>query len=198
MTTFWLHFAAMTTPKSTRQPTSHIAPFGVRMQPELKSRLEAVAASAGRSLNAEIVERLQASLRDPGASAAGERRKLELVAEFAEWCARHKLDPLQAIGMFCAAYDNDHEIGEYPDVEKVSGISSIDARYLTELYGTWVVERPSRFPILADEKSDARHALDLFTMINLIRAEALTRGVRVKVTFEGEPSLDATATCGKP
>lgn len=51
----------MATSRNTRPPTSHIAPFGVRMQPDLKERLEASAQEAGRSLNAEIVARLEAS-----------------------------------------------------------------------------------------------------------------------------------------
>lgn len=46
----------------TRLPTAVIPPFGLRMQQELKSELERFAAQAGRSLNAEIVHRLQNSL----------------------------------------------------------------------------------------------------------------------------------------
>lgn len=42
-----------------------IAPFGVRMPPELKSRLEAAAKQSGRSLNAEVVARLEQSMADP-------------------------------------------------------------------------------------------------------------------------------------
>lgn len=53
------------TTNNTRAPTAHLAPFGVRMQPELKERLEAAAQQAGRSLNAEIVARLEASLSTP-------------------------------------------------------------------------------------------------------------------------------------
>lgn len=49
----------------TRPATSHIAPFGVRMQPELKEQLEAKAQQSGRSLNAEVVARLENSLRQP-------------------------------------------------------------------------------------------------------------------------------------
>lgn len=49
------------TPKSTRAPTSNIAPFGLRMQPDLRFKLEGAAAAAGRSLNAEIVSRLERS-----------------------------------------------------------------------------------------------------------------------------------------
>lgn len=51
----------MANPTNTRQPTSHIAPFGVRMQPELKARLEAAAKETGRSMNAEIIARLEQS-----------------------------------------------------------------------------------------------------------------------------------------
>lgn len=43
-----------------------IAPFGVRMSPELKARLEAAAKINGRSLNAEVVARLQESLELKG------------------------------------------------------------------------------------------------------------------------------------
>lgn len=55
----------MATSKITRQPTGHIAPFGLRLQPELKARLEAEAEKAGRSLNAELVVRLERSLNLP-------------------------------------------------------------------------------------------------------------------------------------
>jgi hypothetical protein len=41
-----------------------IAPFGVRMPPDLKARLAAEAMRNGRSLNTEVVARLAASLRD--------------------------------------------------------------------------------------------------------------------------------------
>lgn len=39
-----------------------IAPFGLRMQPELKQQIEEQARANGRSLNAEIVWRLEQSL----------------------------------------------------------------------------------------------------------------------------------------
>lgn len=51
----------MANTKTTRAATSHLAPFGVRMQPELKERLEQAAQAAGRSMNAEIVRRLELS-----------------------------------------------------------------------------------------------------------------------------------------
>jgi len=42
-------------------PVSTIVPFGLRLQPDLKSRLEAEAAKNNRSLNAEIAARLERS-----------------------------------------------------------------------------------------------------------------------------------------
>ncbi|MBU3825182.1 MAG: Arc family DNA-binding protein [Candidatus Oceanisphaera merdipullorum] len=39
----------------------NIAPFGVRMPPELKDKVEKAAKTAGRSINAEIIHRLQQS-----------------------------------------------------------------------------------------------------------------------------------------
>jgi len=42
-----------------------INPFGLRMQAELKERLDREAKINGRSLNMEIVERLRASLEPP-------------------------------------------------------------------------------------------------------------------------------------
>lgn len=43
-------------------PNSAIAPFALRMQPNLKAALEEAASASGRSLNAEIVARLEQSL----------------------------------------------------------------------------------------------------------------------------------------
>jgi hypothetical protein len=45
--------------EKTRQ--ANITPFGLRMQPALKSKLEEAARQTGRSLNAEIIARLEAS-----------------------------------------------------------------------------------------------------------------------------------------
>lgn len=41
-----------------RTPTANITPFGLRMQPDLKARIEEAARASGRSLNSEIVTRL--------------------------------------------------------------------------------------------------------------------------------------------
>ncbi|MBY5733407.1 MULTISPECIES: Arc family DNA-binding protein [Rhizobium] len=43
-------------------PVANITPFGLRMQPALKRQIEEAAKLSGRSLNSEIVSRLEASL----------------------------------------------------------------------------------------------------------------------------------------
>ena len=53
-------------PNTTTAPTGQIAPFGLRMLPELKERLEVAAKATGRSMNAEIVARLQQSFDGGG------------------------------------------------------------------------------------------------------------------------------------
>jgi hypothetical protein len=50
-----------------------INPFGLRMQAELKERLDREAKINGRSLNAEIVERLRVSLDPPIRTESGYR-----------------------------------------------------------------------------------------------------------------------------
>ena len=51
--------------KEMRKPVANIAPFGLRMQPELKERVEAAARENNRSLNAEIVAALEEKFPEP-------------------------------------------------------------------------------------------------------------------------------------
>lgn len=48
-----------TTQPSMREPVANIPPFGLRMQPDLKRRVEEAAAKNNRSINAEIVATLE-------------------------------------------------------------------------------------------------------------------------------------------
>ncbi len=52
----------MTKPDSDGMRIANIAPFGLRLRPELKGRIEAAARSNGRSMNSEIAARLEWSL----------------------------------------------------------------------------------------------------------------------------------------
>lgn len=48
-----------------RKPMANIPPFGLRMQPELKARVEEAARANNRSLNAEIVQILEEKFPEP-------------------------------------------------------------------------------------------------------------------------------------
>ncbi len=65
--------------KNSRPATGHLAPFGLRLQPDLKQRLMDSANQSGRSLNAELVARLEASYAN-----TPDDKYRELVASFSE------------------------------------------------------------------------------------------------------------------
>lgn len=57
--------------------TRSIKPFGLRMQPEDKARIEERAKRNGRSMNSEIIQILKEALTGTAEQAAFERGKLE-------------------------------------------------------------------------------------------------------------------------
>lgn len=65
-------------PKTTTAPTGQIAPFGLRMLPDLKEKIEQAARESGRSMNAEIVARLEESFND---TAGVDNALLHMLAE---------------------------------------------------------------------------------------------------------------------
>ncbi|MBY2916175.1 Arc family DNA-binding protein [Rhizobium leguminosarum] len=58
----WLHYEVMPKKSDNDIPVANLTPFGLRMQPGLKRQMEEAARLSGRSLNSEIVSRLEASL----------------------------------------------------------------------------------------------------------------------------------------
>ncbi|MCU1139430.1 Arc family DNA-binding protein [Stenotrophomonas maltophilia] len=74
----------------TRPATGHINPFGLRMQPELKERLEEAASESGRSLNAEIVARLEESF-------VGDGRKVVFTPDTMSLLLRSRLESLKSM-----------------------------------------------------------------------------------------------------
>lgn len=81
------YYEAMSEAPNDRRPVSNITPFGLRLQPELKRRLEEAAKANNNSLNTEISLRLEASLSADTSEAVpdfvtGQRlRKLEEAVE---------------------------------------------------------------------------------------------------------------------
>lgn len=117
------------------------------MPQELKTQLEETAKANGRSLTAEIVARLSESFIDPPGARVNERRKLELVNSYAKWCRDTGADPFESFSSYARAYADPDKIDA---IDHVSWIDEVDPHYLSELYSMWVIERPQRFPILAD------------------------------------------------
>lgn len=74
----------MSTKKRVEDKISNIPPFGLRMLPELKERVAQAAEETGRSLNAEIVARLEGSFHKP----APRPILAELIDSFSEHLAR--------------------------------------------------------------------------------------------------------------
>lgn len=64
---FWLQCAAM--PRNKKQPykIANIPPFGLRMPPSLHGRIKAAAEENARSMNSEIIARLEESFSEPRA-----------------------------------------------------------------------------------------------------------------------------------
>ncbi|MFD1069949.1 Arc family DNA-binding protein [Luteimonas composti] len=76
-----------------------INPFGLRMPLELRERLEAAARQSARSLNAEIVHRLQESFAGATIGEAGEHELSLKVRSMAEQIARLTGANLEVIRM---------------------------------------------------------------------------------------------------
>lgn len=54
----------MKTTRESDEKVANITPFGLRLQPALKSAVERAAKASGRSLNSEIAARLERTFRD--------------------------------------------------------------------------------------------------------------------------------------
>lgn len=54
----------MSSKKSPSEKIGNVTPFGLRLLPELRARVEEAARQSKRSMNAEIVARLEASFSD--------------------------------------------------------------------------------------------------------------------------------------
>lgn len=84
-------------PNTTTAPTGNIPPFGLRMLPDLRAQIEAAAKASGRSMNAEIVARLQESFEPRGSKAVLDIATMQELAQ-QSWRLQslvHKADELR-------------------------------------------------------------------------------------------------------
>lgn len=109
----------------------------LRLPNRIYARLKAASEQSGRSLNAEIVHRLEESLDSKylGADAGKppERQKAELLLEFESWLRNSKLQLNEKVAYneFCRLYNGDDPDQE--EVEHVYGIENVDPRFLGDL-----------------------------------------------------------------
>ena len=121
---------------------SHIPPFGVRMPPDLKEKIDMASKQTGRSMNAEIVYRLQKSFENPSKQSGSETgsasedhrisssdsRKLKgLLSRMLEMVEIADQDEAREAVEENEAYDRRSELDE--KTEQSKGNESADERY---------------------------------------------------------------------
>ena len=121
---------------------SHIPPFGVRMPPDLKEKIDMASKQSGRSMNAEIVYRLQQSFENPSKQSGSETgsasedhrisssdsRKLKgLLSRMLDMVEMAEQDEAREAVEENEAYDRRSELDE--KTEQSKGNESADERY---------------------------------------------------------------------
>ena len=121
---------------------SHIPPFGVRMPPDLKEKIDMASKQSGRSMNAEIVYRLQQSFENPSKQSGSETgsasedhrisssdsKKLKgLLSRMLEMVEMAEQDEAREIVEENEAYESRAELDE--KTEQSKGNESADERY---------------------------------------------------------------------
>ena len=122
---------------------SHIPPFGVRMPPDLKEKIDMASKQSGRSMNAEIVYRLQKSFyaspdtsvneAEPNVSdrqiqsSSGDKKLKGLLARMMEILEMAEQDEAREAVEENEAYDRRSELDE--KTEQSKGNESADERY---------------------------------------------------------------------
>ncbi|SMF56509.1 Arc family DNA-binding protein [Pseudogulbenkiania subflava] len=135
----------------------------LRLPNKIYARLKAASEQSGRSLNAEIVHRVEESFNSKhlGANAGRppERQKTELLLDFERWSySKSPLNEKVAYSEYCRLYNGDDPDQE--EVEHVYGIEKIDPRFLIDLAlamrryareSTYVLD-PTRAQRIVDER----------------------------------------------
>lgn len=121
-------------PNTTTAPTGNIPPFGLRMLPELREKVEAAARESGRSMNAEVVGRLEQSFSEAAdssqvASLAADLAKAKRDAAYAAYISERWL---MSVVILWDAY---LEIRDAVDAMGLQELIPEDTRAITELLG---------------------------------------------------------------
>ena len=131
-----------------------IQPYPLRMDEDLRIKLERNAALNRRSLNSEIVARLEQSCQPPDMCELEEAKKLEVVANYVDWCNRHNADPQTSFVKYALASNSANLRDESAIVKGgFTNVGIIDYNYLYDLYHEWIINRPNKYSSLIDDES---------------------------------------------
>lgn len=158
-------------PKTTTAPTGQIAPFGLRMLPELKEKIESAARESGRSMNAEIVARLEQTFkvyadsetRMVGTSFAkplaldflGEQIQLELAVASLDSQARISLKKLQKVQAAIAKIESSILNAEAHDDQAL--LRTLESQLHDEM--KWLRELENEYTSTEEELSELKQHL---------------------------------------
>ncbi len=129
--------------KTTTAATASIAPFGLRMLPDLRQKIEDAAKASGRSMNAEVVSRLEQTFS--ATSVTPDSSALHALAiRLAETELALAEEKLQRESLVIDAYTV--------------------ASTLQKYYGSLLASNDLKVPVDIDELSDCMDLLDQFEM----------------------------------
>ena len=127
------------TTKPPSPPSRSADQFVVRLPDGMRDLIAEAAKANNRSMNAEIVHRLDKSFE--GTGRVKERRIGELYVGFREWCKNHERDPTSAYHAFAAIYNKDQAD---ETMGKIVGLDMVAPEFLSELHMTWGMQVPNQ------------------------------------------------------
>ncbi len=154
---------------------------GIQVPENLFLQLVEISQDRDRDLNDEIIERLKQSFAPATARDQVERRKLELVDSYVSYCRRTSSDVNRAFTKYAEAYAEYME-GADNGIEMVSCIEEVESDYLRELYLTWILERPQRFPKLSDPTSNQSSSAKMAELMLQLTEVAAKIGMAVNIS----------------
>lgn len=163
-------------------PSEEQERFIVRFPDGMRDRLKEAAAANNRSMNAEIVARLQESFGGISADFGSESHKLELLNEYIEWCERAGRLPETSHLDFCKAYAQAYAGDTSVGIRPVPGFAALDGPTISALHLVWMGTRPVLFPKLQDVKPG--RATEALTKLSNDIAEARLTSISEAKTGE--------------
>lgn len=180
------------TPKTTTAPTGQIAPFGLRMLPDLKEKIEQAARESGRSMNAEIVARLEESLAKQQATAGipteiaaylAALRNQSLMLDMRADMLKLRLDSIRARALLISKKTSGLDMSSLTDAELESMETEIDELRAAEaemdaIHGELDTLQNERLEVLQSIRSVRSTVSTKVVELEKALADAAVRGLK--------------------